>query len=81
MKKGLSGTKVDHTVFNHYCILEVLPSLDMSVFSGWDVPALWGVSAAGPERLSPLSTLSALLLQGMLGAALHCTCQRWCGCR
>jgi len=62
-------------------ITEVLSSLDMSVFSGWDVTAVWGVPAAGPERLSPLSTLSALLLQGMLGAALHCSCQRWCGRR
>lgn len=47
--------------------------------SGPSVPPVWRVSTGRPERLLAGTALSALLLQSMLGAALHCTGQRWHG--
>lgn len=47
--------------------------------SGTSVPALWRVSTGRQERLTVGAALSALLLQSMLGATLHCTGQRWHG--
>lgn len=45
------------------------------------VPPVWRVSTGSAERLPVGTAMSALLLQSMLGAALHCTGQRWHGCR
>lgn len=40
-------------------------------------PPVWRVSRGRTERLPGGTSLSALLLQRMLGAALHCIGQRW----
>lgn len=47
--------------------------------SGPSVPPVWCVSTGRPERLPAGAALPALLLQSMLGAALHCSGQRWHG--
>ena len=45
--------------------------------SGPSVPPVWCVSTGCTERLPAGAALPALLLQSMLGAALHCPGQRW----
>ena len=48
----------------------------VSVFSGPSVPPVWCVSTGRTERIPAGTALPALLLQRMLGAALHCFGQR-----
>lgn len=45
--------------------------------AGPSAPPVWRLSTGRPERLPAGTALSALLLQSMLGAALHCVGQRW----
>lgn len=65
---GFFGVISSAAIFDGVCFL-----------SGTSIPALWRVSTGRQERLTVGTALSALLLQSMLGATLHCTGQRWHG--
>lgn len=57
------------------CMCWCLPDLCVCV-TGPSIPPVWCVSTGRTERLPAGAALSALLLQSMLGTALHCTGKR-----